>query len=354
MRYNLLTAIQALIPLFTVLFSENQLIAKHLALPTYTVLDGPAAETKTSPERQPHTESYGILAVLVISATAVLGVYAVPTTVALGLSSAIFAATGLVLFESTIKVAIEDGEGGKRGLGSTNGSGLRRASLSGASRPQRLAALRDVAVAITVVCGIASILTESSLTASTISWEPVYKEYDREWRDVHNLRILQRFLWMLPVHSTVNVLIFVLVRTRFQSTFGLPKSHILLPNTGLAYYVCRTHHYPAFAFRFQNCVAFILNALSQHRTDQLVDLSIRRCTYLSVGYIFTSRCETTLCTNHFHHFVYPHLRRGGTSILFGVIQISNGDGGAPLHATASLCLHRCGSYSGVSTYGTFQ
>jgi hypothetical protein len=227
-RYNLLTAIQALIPLFTVLFAENQLVAKHLALPTYTLLDGPAAETKSSPERQPHTESYAILAILIVSATAVLGVYAVPTTVALGLSSAIFAATGLVLFESTIKVAIEDGEGGKRGLGSTNGSSLRRASTSGASRPQRLAALRDVAVAIAVVCGIASILTESSLTASTISWEPVYRDYDREWRDVHNLRILQRFLWMLPVHSTVNVLIFVLVRTCFQSTVRLPKFSYLV------------------------------------------------------------------------------------------------------------------------------
>ncbi|KAI4937387.1 uncharacterized protein J4E92_002117 [Alternaria infectoria] len=115
-------ATKALIPLFTVLFSENQLVAKHLALPTWTVLDGPAAETKTSPERQPHTESYGILAVLVVSASAVLGVYAVPTTVALGLSSAIFAATGLVLFESTIQAATEEGEGGKRGLGSVNGN----------------------------------------------------------------------------------------------------------------------------------------------------------------------------------------------------------------------------------------
>ncbi|KAI4665392.1 uncharacterized protein J4E78_002852 [Alternaria triticimaculans] len=114
-------ATKALIPFFTVLFSENQLVAKHLALPTWTVLDGPAAETKTSPERQPHTEPYGILAVLVVSASAVLGVYAVPTTVALGVSSAIFAATGLVLFESTIQAATEEGEGGKRGLGSANG-----------------------------------------------------------------------------------------------------------------------------------------------------------------------------------------------------------------------------------------
>lgn len=208
---------QALIPFFTVLFSESELVTKHLALPTFTILDGPAAETKASPERPPHTESYGILAVLVVSASAVLGIYAVPTTAALGLSSAIFAATGLVLFESTIRAATEEGEGSKHRLVSANGNIPRRASISGASRAQRLAVLRDVAVAIAVVCGIASILTESSLTASTISWEPVYREYNQEWRDVHNFRILQRFLWMLPVQTTVNVLIFILVGTNSLS-----------------------------------------------------------------------------------------------------------------------------------------
>ncbi|KAI4694455.1 hypothetical protein J4E81_006673 [Alternaria sp. BMP 2799] len=232
-------ATKALIPLFTALFSENQLVAKHLALPTWTILDGPAAETKTSPERQLHTESYGVLAVLVVSASAVLGVYAVPTTVALGLSSAIFASTGLVLFESTIQAATEEGEGGKRGLGSANGSTLRRASVNGASRPQRLAALRDVAVAIAVVCGIASILTESSLTASTISWEPVYREYDREWRDVHNFRILQRFLWMLPVHTTVNVLVFVLI-----SQYGAVNTSLLAIFSHLA---AKLHFAPTFS-----------------------------------------------------------------------------------------------------------
>ncbi|KAI4960849.1 hypothetical protein J4E86_002475 [Alternaria arbusti] len=238
--YSVLAAVaNALIPFFTVLFSENQLVAKHLALPTWTVLDGPAAETKTPPERQPHTESYGILAVLVVSASAVLGVYAVPTTVALGVSSAIFAATGLVLFETTIQAATEEGEGGKRGLGSANGSTLRRASVSGASRPQRLAALRDVAVAVAVVCGIASILTESSLTASTISWEPVYREYNREWRDVHNFRILQRFLWMLPVHTTVNVLVFVLI-----SQYGAVNTSLLAIFSHLA---AKLHFAPTFS-----------------------------------------------------------------------------------------------------------
>jgi hypothetical protein len=250
MRRNLLTALQVLIPFFAVLFSENELVVKHFALPTHTVLDDAAAETKTSPERQPHHESYGILAVLTVSAGVGLGVYAVPTTVALGLSSAIFAAIGLVLFESTTKVAAENGEGSKRGSASANGGISRRASMSGASRPQRLAALRDVAVAIAAVCGIASILTESSLTASTISWEPVYREYDREWRDVHNFRILQRFLWMLPVHSIVNVLVFILVRTSFLVAFNSCRALLLLLKSSEAYCIYRTRHcgfYPASA-----------------------------------------------------------------------------------------------------------
>jgi hypothetical protein len=232
-------ATKVLIPFFAVLFSENELVVKHFALPTHTVLDDAAAETKTSPERQPHHESYGILAVLTVSASVGLGVYAVPTTVALGLSSAIFAAIGLVLFESTTKVAAESGEGSKRGSASANGGISRRASMSGASRPQRLAALRDVAVAIAAVCGIASILTESSLTASTISWEPVYREYDREWRDVHNFRILQRFLWMLPVHSIVNVLVFILI-----SQFGAVHTSLLAICSLLA---AKLHFAPTFS-----------------------------------------------------------------------------------------------------------
>ncbi|CAI9636886.1 glycosyltransferase family 90 protein [Alternaria burnsii] len=232
-------ATKALVPLFTVLFSENELLAKHLVLPTFTILDGPAADTKTSPDRQLYNESHGILAVLTLSASVVLGVYTVPTTVALGLSSAIFAATGLVLFESTIRAATEESDGSRRGPMSANGNIPRRASISGSLRAQRLAALRDVAVAIAVVCGIASILTESSLTASTISWEPVYREYDREWRDVHNLRILMRFLWMLPVQSIVNVLVFVLI-----SQYGAVHTSLLAVYSHLA---AKLHFAPTFS-----------------------------------------------------------------------------------------------------------
>jgi hypothetical protein len=184
-QVHVLTMLQALLPLLTAVISENELLSKHFALPT-TNLDGSAAETKTS-GAQP--QSYGMLAVLTASASAGLAIYAVSTTLALGLSSAIFTATGLVIFESAIQAA-----------------------TSGA-QPQRFAALRDVAAAIAVICGVAALLMEPSLTASSISWEPVYREYSREWRDVHNFRTLQRFLWMIPVHAVLNILTFLMVRT---------------------------------------------------------------------------------------------------------------------------------------------
>jgi len=137
----------------------------------------------------------------------------VSSTFVIGLSSAIFAAAGLVILESTIRATGEDGDGSRRGLVSANGSIARRTSVSGTQRTQRLAALRDVAMATAAVCGTACLLMEPSLTASSISWEPVYSQYDREWRDVHNFRILQRFLWMLPVNAIVNLLTFIMVRT---------------------------------------------------------------------------------------------------------------------------------------------
>jgi hypothetical protein len=175
-----LTVSQAFLPLITALIPASEL-AQHLP-----ILDGPAAEPKTA-GAQP--QGYWKLAVLTASASAGLAIYTLPTTLALGFSSAVFTASGLVILESTIQAA-----------------------TSGA-QPQRFAALRDVAVAMAVVCGVAALLMEPSLTASAISWKPVYGEYSQEWRDVHNFRILLRFLWMIPVHAMLNVLVCLMVRT---------------------------------------------------------------------------------------------------------------------------------------------
>lgn len=152
----------------------------------------------------------GTLLVLTVCASGALGIYTTPTTFVLGLSSAIFAAVGLVMFKSIIMAATPDeGEDTKRKL--TSGTVDLRASIAGVHKAQRLAALRDVAVAIAVVCGVASVLMESSVSASNISWDPIYQEYNKEWRDVNNFRILQHFLWMLPVNAVVNLLTFIMV-----------------------------------------------------------------------------------------------------------------------------------------------
>ncbi|KAK1916114.1 hypothetical protein P3342_003929 [Pyrenophora teres f. teres] len=114
-------ATKAFLPFFAVLFSESDLLAKHLALPTYAVPDSPAGESKTTSERRNYTDSYGTLAVLTVTASAALGIYTLSSTFVIGLSSAIFAAAGLVILESTIRATGEDGEGNRRGLVSANG-----------------------------------------------------------------------------------------------------------------------------------------------------------------------------------------------------------------------------------------
>jgi hypothetical protein len=183
---------------------------------------------------------------LTVSASAVLAIYTASTTFALGLSSAIFTATGLVLFESVLRATTEDGEGSKRGLVSANGTISRRASISNPQRVQWLATLRDVAIAIVVVCGIASILMESSLIATSVSWEPVYNEYAGHWRDVHNFRVLQRFLWTIPVHVLVNLLIFIMVRTTFHPDFAFCTTPYVGPKHELRFH--RATRYCDFTF----------------------------------------------------------------------------------------------------------
>ena len=148
---------------------------------------------------------------LTVSASAVIAVYTAPTTFALGMSSVIFAATGLVLFESTVTIAADDTEGSRRGLTSSNGTPPRRNSVGASQRKQQTAALRDIAAAMIAVCGIAWFAFEPSITSTTISWEPVYRAYHMDWRDVHNYRILLRVLWTIPVHFILNILTFVLV-----------------------------------------------------------------------------------------------------------------------------------------------
>lgn len=170
------------------------MLLKQLALPTYTSIDSPEAKTNGLSDANSHTGSSRLLAALTISASVVLAIYTASPTTVIGFSSVIFAAIGLVLFEAAARDAEHD-------IDSTG-----RSSVAGSESfgRQQLASTRDVAIMVATVCGIASVLMEPSITSTAITWEPVYRTYKQDWRDVHNYRILQRFLWTIPVNIIVN------------------------------------------------------------------------------------------------------------------------------------------------------
>jgi len=147
-----------------------------------------------------------------VSAGAVLAIYSVPSTVALGLSSAIFAGTGLVLLEKAIKNAEDDSTTEAYVPVSANGVRPRRNSLARSSKEQQLNALRDFAAALSTACGLASMLVEPSVS-SAVSWKPTLQSF----------QILQRILWMVPVRVLANALIFYIVSQSPHQTVFLRR-----------------------------------------------------------------------------------------------------------------------------------
>ncbi|KZM24826.1 hypothetical protein ST47_g4049 [Ascochyta rabiei] len=194
-----------LLPLFAVLISENELLSRHLALPTHARADSTDSSEKPSSRR-----SSDLLVTLTIAASAALGVYVTSTTSALGISSAIFAASGLVMLEIAARGSKEGSEGA-RGLMSADGSFSRRASVSSNRKAQELAALRDIAAAMTVICGIATFLIEPSVAPGAATWEPLYREFDRDWKTVHDFRTVRQVFFMVIVNAALNVFMFLVL-----------------------------------------------------------------------------------------------------------------------------------------------
>jgi hypothetical protein len=205
-----LTICQSLIPLLVVLVSSNELLPKLTALPIYGAHDDAAKEPYNSSDTQSHAGSFRILAVATLSAGAVLAVYSVPATSALGVSSAIFTATGLVLFGKATKNIEDDDTNDTHDYMPANGAPSGSGPSNGTPKGQQLATLRDVAATMAIVCGLASILVEPSAN-NTISWQPVYRHYNRDWRTVHDFRILRRTLFMVPTNVLFNVLMCTIV-----------------------------------------------------------------------------------------------------------------------------------------------
>ena len=145
-----------------------------------------------------------------MSATAVLAIYTSPTTSMLGLSSVIFTAVGLLLFERATGSTDDEVGNGTYNYVSANGSLARSNASSGPPREQQVAALRDIAAALMTLCGIASILTEPTIRDGII-WESVYKRTEHDSAASHDYQILWRILWMVLVHVITNFLLFLLV-----------------------------------------------------------------------------------------------------------------------------------------------
>lgn len=188
----------------------------YIGLPTHTVLDSPTVETKVPVPPSTHSKSYSLLVGLTLSAGAVLALCTVSTTLLLGLSSVLFAAFGLVLLEQVVRRK----EGSRDDDTAVHTPLDRRIPMLGTYNMQKLAVLRDVAAVMAVSCGLATFFMEPAVAATSITWEPVYRIYTMDWRDVHNHRILLRVLWTLPTNVMTNVLTFLMVSEKSPLHFN--------------------------------------------------------------------------------------------------------------------------------------
>lgn len=196
---EILTSFQSLLPLLVVLLSRNELLRATAGLPFHELHDDDAKVPHGDPERHTQPFSYGILAIATVSAVAVLAIYSIFSTTALGTSSAIFTATGLVLLEGVIG-NVEDGSMMGTYSAASSDSGWARRNSAELSQAQPLASLRDFAAALTATCGLSAILIEPSL-AAVAAWEPSLKVFGS----------LQRICWIIPAKTSANALFYFVV-----------------------------------------------------------------------------------------------------------------------------------------------
>jgi hypothetical protein len=57
-------------------------------------------------------------------------------------------------------------------------------------------------------------------TSHAISWEPLYKQFGRDWKMVNDFITIQRTLWMLPVNVLINAIMYIIVSLFFFSLFN--------------------------------------------------------------------------------------------------------------------------------------
>ena len=197
-----------------VVLADHNVLSTHLGLPSYEPPVDDAASDSSSivSEAKPRSGSWRILAVVTASALAALATRpgTAPPTTALGLSSVIFTAAGLVLFESSLRSSTDDGDA-RRGLMSANGTVLRRNSVHGTHKDHQLSSLRDVALVMTALCSTAAYLCEPAITPRAITWQSSYRPLQGDWTTLHYHRLIQQCLLMVFVNVLVNILLFFMV-----------------------------------------------------------------------------------------------------------------------------------------------
>ncbi|KAF2637174.1 hypothetical protein P280DRAFT_458292 [Massarina eburnea CBS 473.64] len=210
---------KGLLPLLVTFLAENDLLCRYIVLPLHNAaLESPSDATTsssstTAPESRTFTRSFWLLATTIASASVVLSTrFNTSATSALGISSVIFAAAGLVLLSSVVKRR-DDGASGRSALVSGKSS-PRSPAAAGALREHRLGVLRDLAFVMALACGLASCFMEPRLARYTISWQSVVRELPwspGSWKVLHYHRTIQQVAWMVCVNAIVHVLAFVLI-----------------------------------------------------------------------------------------------------------------------------------------------
>jgi hypothetical protein len=143
------------------------------------------------------------------SSTAILVGYAVPATIVLGLSSAVFAAAGLVLLERAIKGVVDDDTSALHEAVPSHDVQTGRNASTRPSQGLQLAVLRDLAATLAVICTLASLFMEPSVYG--IYRQPASRKHQQHWAKGHDSMILQQIIWMVPVNVLTNALMYFIV-----------------------------------------------------------------------------------------------------------------------------------------------
>jgi hypothetical protein len=206
---QMLTIPQSLLPLLVVLLSTNDLLPKLASLPIHDTHDDAAKEPHTATDPPSFAGSFRLLAAATVSSGAILATYSVPTTSALGTSSAVFAAIGLVLLKRAVRGIEDEESSGTYSSVSMTGVHSGRIVTGGPPKEQQLAALRDFAAVMATICGLTSILVEPSIIGA-VSRGPS-KKHDHGWTRAYDFMVMQRIFWMLPVNILSNALAYIIV-----------------------------------------------------------------------------------------------------------------------------------------------